>query len=83
MVLGGFRGATPTDADREKAVAAVKAKASRAAHSVLPLVEQLRAQGITSLNALAGKLNEMGHLTPRGGQWTATAVKRAMERVSA
>lgn len=36
-----------------------------------------------SLNALAKRLNEMGHQTPRGGAWTATAVRRALARVAA
>lgn len=82
VVLGGYRGVLPTDADRAKASEAVKARANQAAHSVLPLLEQLREQGATSLNALAGKLNELGYTTPRGGQWTATAVKRVIERVA-
>jgi hypothetical protein len=59
-----------------------KAKADHAAFSVLPVVQQLQAEGVTSLNAIAAKLNGMGHQTPRGGTWTATAVKRALARVA-
>ncbi|HYG85096.1 MAG TPA: recombinase family protein [Azospirillum sp.] len=81
--LGGDRGYRPEQApDAALASVARKAKADRAAHSVMPVIEELREQGITSLNGLAAALNERGIQTPRGGSWTATAVKRAVERTA-
>ena len=82
--LGGDRGYRPAQApDASLATMARQEKATKAAHSIMPVITELQGQGITSLNALAAKLNEMGMKTPRGGNWTATAVKRAMERVVA
>jgi DNA invertase Pin-like site-specific DNA recombinase len=79
--LGGDRGYRPlTPPDASKATVVRKAQADQAAFSVLPLIRDLQAQGATSLNALASKLNERGQQTPRGGAWTATAVKRALAR---
>lgn len=81
--LGGDRGYRPTQApDASLATMARQEKATKAAHGVMPVVRVLQAQGVTSLNALAAKLNEMGVKTPRGGNWTATAVKRAVERAA-
>lgn len=57
-------------------------KADPKAFAVLPILEGLQASGMVSLNALAKRLNELGHETPRGGTWTATAVKRALARVA-
>jgi DNA invertase Pin-like site-specific DNA recombinase len=72
--LGGMRDATM------KRNEATKAKADRFAASVLPIVKRLRDGGAT-LQAIADALNAAGKLTPRGGQWTATGVKRVTERV--
>lgn len=81
--LGGDRGYRPAQApDSSLATVARQEKATKAAHGVMPVVRELQAQGVTSLNALAAKLNEMGVKTPRGGNWTATAVKRAVERAA-
>lgn len=71
--LGGLRDATM------KRNEAAKAKADRFAASVLPLVRKLRDAGET-LQAIADALNDAGKQSPRGGQWTATSVKRVMER---
>lgn len=61
--------------------AATKLKADNAAIAVLPVVDGLRDKGVTSLNELARRLNELGYRGPRGGAWTATAVKRALARI--
>ncbi|ASY63595.1 resolvase family protein [Sinorhizobium sojae CCBAU 05684] len=71
--LGGLRDKTN---ERNKAA---KAKADRFAASVLPLVQKLRDAGET-LQAIADALNDAGKQSPRGGQWTATSVKRVIER---
>lgn len=83
--LGGNRGhqlATP-EGTREGARASAEAravKATRHALDVLPAVEDLRAAGITSLNALAAGLTARGIPSPRGAAWTATTVRRVLAR---
>lgn len=84
--LGGDRGnrpATPEGSARgNQASAEVRAtKASHHAHSVLPVVEELRGAGF-SLNAIAAKLTAQGIQAPRGDAWTATTVRRVLARVS-
>ncbi|MGH0371719.1 recombinase family protein [Sinorhizobium meliloti] len=71
--LGGMRDKTM------KRNEAAKAKADRFAASVLPLVQKLRDAGET-LQAIADALNDAGKQSPRGGQWTATSVKRVIAR---
>jgi DNA invertase Pin-like site-specific DNA recombinase len=61
-------------------IAAVKAGADRHAAQVLPVVAALRAEGITSLKAIARALNERGVLAPRGGTWLATSVRNLLAR---
>lgn len=84
--LGGDRGyrpaAPPSAQDVAKATAVRQRKADHKAFAVLPILERLQSEGIESLNALAKRLNDLGHETPRGGAWTATAVKRALARVA-
>jgi DNA invertase Pin-like site-specific DNA recombinase len=81
--LGGDRGYRPsTPPDASLASEARALKADHAAHAVLPVIRRLQ-QEVTSLNGLAERLNALGHQTPRGGTWTATAVKRALARVDA
>ena len=47
----------------------------------LPIIEELRAAGVTSQTALAKGLTEKGIPTPRGStEWTATQVARVLER---
>ena len=50
--------------------AAVKANARRFAANVRPIIEEIQRAGVTSLNAIAGKLNERNVRTARGGKWT-------------
>lgn len=72
--LGGMRDATMKRND------AAKAKADRFASSVHPIITSLRDAGET-LQAIADALNIAGQPTPRGGSWTATAVKRVIDRL--
>jgi DNA invertase Pin-like site-specific DNA recombinase len=83
--LGGDRGnrpATPEGTRKgAKAAAALRSlTAGRRAYGVLPVVEELRAEGATSLHQLAAGLTARGVPTPRGGAWTATAVRRVVAR---
>ncbi len=56
--------------------------ADRFAADVLPVIEDIRAGGVTSLNGVAGELNRRGVGTPRGGRWAAMTVRRVVERGS-
>ena len=58
------------------------AKADAFAAKVRPDIQALRDEGV-SLRAIAISLNKRGIQTPRGGTWTATAVKRALARTVA
>lgn len=79
--LGGFRGYKPSDDDRAKAVAVKKAKAQKHAEVVLPEIEAIQAEGITSLGGIAKALNEREVPTARGGQWQAVQVKRVLAQL--
>jgi hypothetical protein len=70
-------------AGQQAAVAALKSAADARAAQLLSHLQQLQASGVVSLRALARQLNADGIPTPRGGQWTATAVKRVLERAQA
>ncbi|WP_096703748.1 recombinase family protein [Magnetospirillum sp. 15-1] len=59
---------------------AVKAANGRAA-DLSRTVGQLQAQGITSANGIAAKLNEWGVPTARGGRWQAVQVQRVLARL--
>jgi DNA invertase Pin-like site-specific DNA recombinase len=61
-----------------------KAKAASAlktALSVKPLIQQLRADGITIVRAIAEALNARKIQTPQGRQWHSTSVHRLLARL--
>lgn len=80
----GTRPAATPESVRSGAKASAEARSMAAdhrAHAVLPVVEELRAAGASSLHQLAAGLNERGIPTPRGnGAWTATAIRRVLLR---
>jgi len=82
IVLGGLRDKAP-DISRfqKKAVSAVRKMALEAAEERRDVIEALAAEGL-SLNAMAARLNDASVRTSRGGAWTATAVKRTLERLA-
>ena len=63
-------------------VASNKAKADRFAANVLPVIEQIKATGVTSLRAISRALNARGIATARGGVWTPVQVTAVLRRVS-
>src|SRR5215475_6418865 len=80
--LGNPNGAAPlrrADKGNKAAVVEIKAKADRHAADVLPIIEDLRANGAVTLLAIAAELNERPILTARGGNWYPTSVKRLLE----
>jgi DNA invertase Pin-like site-specific DNA recombinase len=80
--LGGYRkNAADIRAYQQQGVLALRAAAVKAAEERRDVLEYLVAEGL-SLNAIAARLNEDSVTTARGGRWTATAVKRALARLS-
>lgn len=79
----GARALRGKQAGNRQAVAAVTANAVRRASNLRDIVEDLRAQGITSVRAIAAELNAKDILTPRGGSWHPTSVARLLSRLSA
>ncbi len=83
VALGGQRGSVERMASmaakgtRHSAVVRQDSAAKRRA-DLLPVIEELRAKGATSLRALAAGLNGAGLTSARGGSWTATQVMRVM-----
>lgn len=82
----GYRPATPPDwAAGAKAAAEARMQvADHAAHRAIAAIEAARADlgADASLHALARHLTTQDVPTPRGGAWTATAVRRVLARVS-
>jgi len=61
-------------------VAGIKKAADRHAHDIMPVIEDIRAGGITTLEGIAAELNARGILTARRGQWYAMTVARMLLR---
>jgi hypothetical protein len=49
---------------------------------VAPIIEQIRAQGVTSDAGIAEVLNARGVATARGARWHAQTVKNVRERAA-
>jgi DNA invertase Pin-like site-specific DNA recombinase len=80
--LGNPRGAQHLKGrGNREAVEAVTQGAQERAQMLSGVLEELRAQGITSANAMAKALNSQGIPTARGGQWTARGVLNVLERL--
>jgi DNA invertase Pin-like site-specific DNA recombinase len=54
------------------------ARARSRAADLLPVMEELRAEGTVSLRGMAAALNERGVPAPRGGRWYPSSVKNAL-----
>jgi DNA invertase Pin-like site-specific DNA recombinase len=63
-----------------KGTAATREAADGFAANVLPIIDQLRASGVTSLRALTDALNARGVRTARGGEWHVTTVRGVLAR---
>jgi Recombinase len=58
-----------------------KANADERAADLLPVIEDIRASGATSLHQIADALNERGFVTPRGKEWHAVQVRNLLARL--
>jgi DNA invertase Pin-like site-specific DNA recombinase len=77
--LGGFRGATITDEARKAGREAATAKARARAADLMPVIDEIRACGVTSLGGIAAALSSKGIPTARGmSDWTAVQVSRVL-----
>jgi DNA invertase Pin-like site-specific DNA recombinase len=84
--LGNPNGAAPlrrAEKGNVAAVQAIRTTADRHAQDVLPIIEAIRGQGVTSLNGIAAELNRRDILTARGGKWHATTVWNLLARAGA
>jgi DNA invertase Pin-like site-specific DNA recombinase len=80
--LGGFRGRAPTDKDRAAARKALRERSAARATDLAPIISELRANGVTSLRAIAAALNARGIPTARGeGEWQSAQVKRVLDQL--
>jgi DNA invertase Pin-like site-specific DNA recombinase len=79
--LGGDRGGVIASqaAKGNQASAVIRsAKAEKRASDLLPVIEQVRKDGATSLRQIASKLNELSIPAARGGEWSAVQVQRIL-----
>jgi DNA invertase Pin-like site-specific DNA recombinase len=78
----GARALRGKQVGNREAVAAVQLKAREHANNLRAIVEDIRAQGITSIRKIAEELNNRAVLAPRGGEWQPTTVVRLLARLS-
>jgi DNA invertase Pin-like site-specific DNA recombinase len=57
-----------------------KANADSFAANVLPVIQKIKASGVTSLRAIAAELDARGIRTARGGKWAAQQVRGILQR---
>jgi DNA invertase Pin-like site-specific DNA recombinase len=71
----------PSIADaRHSAIEALKRGSATFCSNTLPIIQDLRASGCTTLQRIADALNARGVRTARCGVWTATAVRRVLQQ---
>ena len=63
-----------------KAHAANRAAADQFASNVLPIVREVQASGLSTLQTIADALNARGVRTARGGQWHSSCVQSSIAR---
>jgi DNA invertase Pin-like site-specific DNA recombinase len=65
----------------EAGLKVIKSDADQHALNLRPVIASLKAEGITSLGAIAGALNDRGMLTRREGKWHKTTVRNLLDRI--
>ena len=55
-------------------------QADRFAANVLPVIDDIRRQGATSLREIAAQLTARGVRSARGGEWSTSAVRNILAR---
>lgn len=81
--LGGNRGSIITDEARQASKAARRGSAASRASDLKPVIDELRAGGVSSLRGLAKALTARSIPTARGGsEWSPMQVQRVLERLA-
>lgn len=70
-------------AGQKAATVAAQEKALRDAEAVAEQIAKIKVEGITSASGIAAELNRRDVKAPRGGQWQAVQVQRALQRIGA
>lgn len=78
----GARALRGKQVGNKEAVEAVQRRAQEHATNLRAIVEDIQAQGITSIRKMADELNRRAILAPRGGEWQPTTVVRLLARLS-
>ena len=82
--MGGFRGYTPTEADRQASADTRKARAAARGADLGPILTDMQAKGITTLGGLAKALTAAGIPTARGAStWSPSQVSRLLATIDA
>jgi DNA invertase Pin-like site-specific DNA recombinase len=80
--LGGFRGVVPSKNDRAASAASRTASAKARAADLAPVIEAMKAEGISSLGAIARALTERAIPTARGETvWSPMQVSRVLAMI--
>jgi DNA invertase Pin-like site-specific DNA recombinase len=79
VVLGGWKGGPMVDGTL--GAAANRSRADAFAAKLAPIVTDLRHRGL-SLRQVAAELIAQGIQTPRGGEWSAAAIRAVLARVA-
>jgi hypothetical protein len=58
----------------------LRERADQAARDLQPIIEEIKASGATSLRQIGQGLRERGIPSPRGGDWSASAVRNLLRR---
>jgi DNA invertase Pin-like site-specific DNA recombinase len=66
------------DLGRERGAAVRREKAASRTADLLPVIDIIRAEGVTSATGIAKALNARGIPATRGGQWQAVQVQRIL-----
>jgi DNA invertase Pin-like site-specific DNA recombinase len=77
----GARALRGKQVGNKQAVETVKANALKRASNLRTILDDMRAQGVTSVRAIAAELNARSILTPRGGSWHPTSAARLLARL--
>jgi DNA invertase Pin-like site-specific DNA recombinase len=64
------------------AVSAVRQNAKDRAENLRPVLDDVKSHGVSTVRGMADEMNRRGILTPRGGQWHPTSVRRLIERLA-
>jgi hypothetical protein len=72
-----------TDKARAAAQRQLMARANGRAADLIPIIDELKALGITSMRGIAAGLDQRGISTARGyGPWSPAQVSRLLKRIS-